>query len=128
VGTHDWEAAVAARSNLLVEGDAADTEQFVRELIPRLTGPVVPYPQDRSLPPGDAIVLVANVDALPDGDQRDLMSALDDPTRRLQVVCTSATPLFNRVERGEFLAALYYRLNMIRIALSARGQVPDRQN
>lgn len=115
--THEWDAVVAARSNLLIEGHAADTERFVRELVSHLPAPVVSFPDAGGILHDDAVVLVAGVDRLGDGDQRDLMAAMDRAAGRLQVISTSATPLFDRVERGEFLPALYYRLNTIWIAL-----------
>lgn len=118
MGNYEWDAVIAARSNLLIEGDVADTQRLVGELLSNLTSPVIAFPRPGPLPDGDgAVVLVTDVDQLTPDDQRRLMSALGHPGRRIQVICTSTTPLFRRVERGEFLPALYYRINVVRIIL-----------
>jgi transcriptional regulator of acetoin/glycerol metabolism len=39
-------------------------------------------------------------------------------TADVQVVSTSSTPLFPRVERGEFLNRLYYQLNVVYLDLT----------
>jgi hypothetical protein len=121
VRNHDWDTVVAARSNVLIEGDRADTERFVSELTPHLHGPVVSFPQSASIEDDEGVVLVADVDRLDGAGQRTLMAVIERGNGRLQIICTSTTPLFDRVERGDFLSALYYRLNTIWIGLPRVG-------
>ena len=117
---YEWDAAVAARTNLLIEGNAAAAERLVRELLSEVGGPVVTFPRS-DLPAGAGVVLVSGVDHLTPDDQERLMDALNG-SDGLQVLCTCAEPLYRRVERGEFLSGLYYRLNMIRIVLPPDGR------
>lgn len=122
MGNYEWDAVVAARANLLIEGDSAETTRLVGELLSNLTGPVIGFPRADPLPDGDVgVLLVADVDRLTVENQQALMSALNRTDRRLQVICTSSTPLYRRVERGDFLPALYYRLNVVRIILPSPG-------
>ena len=44
--------------------------------------------------------------------------ALLSPTDAFKVISTTPRPLLARVERGDFLEALYYRLNVITIDAS----------
>lgn len=121
MGNYEWDAVVAARSNLLIEGDVADTKRLVGELLSNLTSPVIAFPRADPLPDNGTVVLVADVDRLTARDQERLMAVLGHPDRRFQVICTSTTPLFRRVERGDFLADLYYRINIVRIILPSPG-------
>lgn len=113
---HDWQAVVAARSNVLIEGDGPAVERYARDLLSHLKGPIVSFPDSDTMPHRDGVVLVADVDRLDDADQVALMTAMEQAAGRLQIVCTSTTSLFRRVERGDFLSALYYRLNTVWIA------------
>ena len=119
---HEWQAVVGSRSNLLIEGDGVLMERFVSELIPHLQGPIVSFPDSGTMPDPEAVVLVADVDRLDDSDQQALMAAIDRADGRMQIISTSTTPLFRRVENGDFSAALYYRLNTVWIELSPSGR------
>ena len=55
-----------------------------------------------------------NVDLLDNGEQRRLFDVIEDH-RRLVVMSVTPTGLFERVQRGEFIEALYYRLNTVRV-------------
>jgi DNA-binding NtrC family response regulator len=63
---------------------------------------------------------VAELDA---NDQRFLLGWLNGPGGRTQVISLTSQPLFPLVERGLFLADLYYRLNIVRpeVGLSVRA-------
>jgi hypothetical protein len=122
VRNHDWEAVVVARSNVLIEGDGPAAERFVRDLLSNLKGPVVAFPESETIFNRESVVLVADVDRLDEADQRALMAAMERACGGLQIICTSTTSLYRRVERGEFLSALYYRLNTVWIALPPGGR------
>jgi sigma-54-interacting transcriptional regulator len=122
VRTHEWQAVVSSRSNVLIEGDGALTERFVRELIPHLQGPIVSFPDSGTTLDPEGVVLVSDVDRLDAPDQQALMVAIERGNGRLQIISTSTTPLFRRVENGDFLATLYYRLNTVWIELSPGGR------
>jgi sigma-54-interacting transcriptional regulator len=60
-----------------------------------------------------ATVVVQEIAALP-ADALDALARLIDQTEpRIQVVATSSTSVYERVQRGEFPEDLYYRLNVI---------------
>jgi DNA-binding NtrC family response regulator len=58
-------------------------------------------------------LIVRDVAALTATDQQQLMGWLERGERS-QVLSTSAEPLYVLVERGQFLADLFYRLTVIR--------------
>lgn len=107
---------------MLIEGDGPAVERYARDLLSHLKGPIVSFPDSDTMPHRDGVVLVADVDRLDDADQLALMTAMEQAAGRLQIVCTSTTSLFRRVERGDFLSALYYRLNTVWIALPPGGR------
>jgi Sigma-54 interaction domain len=61
--------------------------------------------------------VLQNIAALDRPDQARLRVWLDDPTRRTQVVSTTAYPLFPLVDCHVFDATLYYRLNLVRFCV-----------
>ncbi|MGE3707215.1 MAG: sigma 54-interacting transcriptional regulator, partial [Vicinamibacterales bacterium] len=63
-------------------------------------------------------VVLREVGQLSPLDQVRLLDWLERAVGRTQVVSTSSTPLLSQVEEGEFLSALYYRLNTICVDLA----------
>lgn len=64
-------------------------------------------------------IIIWNVDRLDAPQQRRLLEFIERSGAAVQIISVSTTELFDRVERGEFLDALYYRLNVIRIEVDA---------
>jgi len=60
-------------------------------------------------------LIVWNVDSLAPDRQRELLAWIDARRACVQVIAVTANELFTRVQRGEFLDALYYRVNTVRI-------------
>ena len=73
------------------------------------------------LPPEDAArtLILHDVDALSPEERRRLLSWLDEPVRTVQVVATTARPLWPLVESGNFDPSLYYALNVVYLNLSS---------
>jgi hypothetical protein len=60
-------------------------------------------------------LLVSDVDRFTTDQQERLLEYLNGPCHSAQVISTATTDPFQRVMRGDFLADLYYRLNVVRI-------------
>lgn len=118
----DWRRAAIAQHNMLLEGTAASIDAVLPILAPHLREPV--WWQRRGIPLALPLetcgtLVLQNIAALDAHDQARLRVWCDDPARRTQVVSTTSYPLFPLVDCGVFDATLYYRLNVVRFALSA---------
>jgi hypothetical protein len=118
--TLEWDAVARQRRNALVEASPAVAAQLLEALRPHLRAPVHEYRPEMQLSmpqltEGTLILLEAA--NLAPGEQALLLKALTDYKRSVQVVSTSSEALFPRVERGTFDAALYYRLNVVRLTI-----------
>jgi DNA-binding NtrC family response regulator len=58
-------------------------------------------------------IVLRNIAALTTEDQQRLLDWLTEVSGTTQTLTTSATPLTPSLERGTFLDALYYRLNVL---------------
>ena len=110
---------LTSRPNVLIEGPEAATEAMLRALRPHCREPQSDW--------GDALgeqrpptLIVRDVAALTAIDQQHLMRWLDR-CEWSQVLSTSAQSLFSLVERGQFLADLFYRLNVFRFDVATSG-------
>jgi Sigma-54 interaction domain len=110
---------LTSRPNVLIEGPEAATEAMLRALRPHCREPRSDW--------GDALgeqrpptLIVRDVAALTAIDQQHLMRWLDR-CEWSQVLSTSAQSLFSLVERGQFLADLFYRLNVFRFDVAMSG-------
>ena len=104
-------------ANMLIQRRSKrETEAALAILLPHLGRPISTWQGD-SAPPVDgcATLVVADVDGLTPNQQCRLLHWLDARPRRVQVVATSATPVFPLVQFGLFSEALFYRLNTILI-------------
>jgi hypothetical protein len=115
----DWRAMLTMRPNVLIEGPEAATEAVLRALRPHCAEPASDW--------GDMLgdqhpptLIVREVAALTATDQQRLQQWLDSGERS-QVLSTTAQSLFSLVERGLFLEALFYRLNVVRLDVQKGG-------
>ena len=103
--------------NALVVGSSSVVRAAIAALLPHLPQPVSQYESGVSTPPfanARGTLVLWNVDLLDNGEQRRLFDVIEDH-RRLVVMSVTPTGLFERVQRGEFIEALYYRLNTVRV-------------
>jgi hypothetical protein len=65
----------------------------------------------------EADLVIREVHALSESEQAALMRLLEtaSETCRRRIIATSSASVFDRVERGTFMAALFYRLNVVHI-------------
>jgi len=117
--------------NALVIGSSNVARAAMTALLPHLRQPVSPYNRGVSRPPfvkAQGTLVVWNVDLLDSGEQRRLFDVTEDH-RQLVVISVTTTGLFERVQRGEFIEALYYRLNTVRVhAQTLLRQMADAQS
>lgn len=114
----EWLVLRARRPNVLLTGAHATTEVVMATLREYLIAPICYWAPNVTLPaPRDvATLLVCEVASLSLDQQQILLSWLDQvEPGETQVVSITALELFPLVERGSFLEALYYRLNILRL-------------
>jgi hypothetical protein len=115
-----------SQQNVLLEGPEPATKGFLDVLIPHVMAPVL-WDQPgvpRELRAGDrGTLILRNVGELSAEAQQRVLRWLDDASLdgQIQIVSTSATPLFPLVERGLFDSRLYYRLNVVLLDLQLSG-------
>ena len=73
------------------------------------------------VPPGDdtRTLILHDIDALSSEEQQQLLRWLQGDFGRVQVVATTARPLWSLVESGCFDSSLYYALNVVYLKLSS---------
>jgi hypothetical protein len=106
----------------LVAFDALVAPRALTMLLSQLSHPIAQWDPARSghLPRHSAGTLViSRVETLNDRQQQELLDFLDDRSGAVQIISVATTELHQRVERGEFSEALFYRLNTIRIDADA---------
>jgi hypothetical protein len=124
VAEEDWAVLTTARPNLLLVGPRSLSAEFVSALLPSFRQPIsVWHASSQDAPtarPGTLVLEDANQLTLE--DQRRVDSWLGEDTP-MQVVTISPTPLYPLVERGVFLASLYYRLNVVSLTFGPSHHV-----
>lgn len=116
----EWKAVCREQCNVLLEARPGVVGRFLAALRPHLRTPIhehhskpgVPAPQ-----PTEGSVILLEVASLSQGEQAELLGWLNGCDGRVQVAATSSEPLFPLVECGSFDATLFYRLNIVRIAI-----------
>jgi hypothetical protein len=116
---HEWRALLQYHPNMLLEGNESDLEETLvalkKDFYPRLVSWVETDPM---FDPGvHASIIVREIARLPASSRDGLHRWLASASRPIQIVSTSSIPLFPLVERNEFPAGLYYRLNVIRLTV-----------
>ena len=117
--TVEWRSP---RHNVLLEGSELSTLAVLRLLEPHLPEPVIRNRRGSplQLPDGDIGALILEEVSDLSGDEQARLLAWIDCRAQTQIVSATERPLFARVMRGFFDAALYYRLNVIVVELERR--------
>ena len=118
----EWHALTTLRPNLLLEGKLTATDPALRALRRHLVEPLrcwrattqLTLPQDHH---HGSLLLLAVASSSAE-DQARLCEWLHQGPKHVQVISTSTQPLFAAVERGNFLADLYYRLAIVRLTVT----------
>ena len=119
----DVDLARINKANLLVVGTERLVLGLVSSLVDDANSDVMIRCRDGllRLPPTSSqsgTVVLRDVDALKQEEQRRLLDWVDSANNRSQVVSTASAPLLPLVEARAFDAALYYRLNTVYIDLT----------
>ena len=122
----EWDAVFQGNHNFLLVGTASATNEMLVAMTPHLPAPLQRYNSKagRQVPqPSDGTLILLEVARLDAKQQIELLRWLEqfDHRSHVQVVSTTSKPLFSLVERGAFLADLYYKLNVVRIDLNGSG-------
>lgn len=117
----DWDTIITVRQNVLLYGAPSALDAVLAALRPYLCEPIhrwAPHTEP-CLPHFVAGTLVLEqATACQQVQQQALWEWLNEADRRVQVITTTDQPLFDLVERGDFLASLYYRLNTLYLDVS----------
>jgi hypothetical protein len=127
----DWAAIMEAQPNVLICGES----MFIDSFLGVLSGHCVP-PLRRIAHSGalgllsnieEGTVVLENADRYTVEDQKMVLDWIAYTAAGIQVITTTGTPLFDLVEQGQFLDALFYRINTVYLELScpADGSLPE---
>jgi hypothetical protein len=120
-----WLLSQDARPNILLDcGPGVDA---VADYVTRLCA----APRERCRLPGalalpaskSGTLLLENVEQLTPPQQAALHEWMSTGCADVQIVSIAASPLAHLVQRGEFLEALFYRLNVIRLEVPASAVI-----
>ena len=117
----DWSMLQGRHPNVLVTGPREATDAFIRVITPSLRHPIhrLSCRTPLDLPAARGTILLEDVDALSREQQERLTFWLDiAQSAASQTIALTTMPLYGRVQSGEFLDALYYRLNVVHLQVS----------
>jgi hypothetical protein len=109
--------------HVLLVGNDASISPALERLRPQLRRPISHWrPAVATDPPRvtSGALIIWGVDALSLDRQRDLLAWMTAAGANVQIVSISESQLFPRVWQKAFLDDLYYRLNMVCVALDGR--------
>jgi sigma-54-interacting transcriptional regulator len=117
----DWSLLEAGHPNVLLVGPHDATRSFLVTITPWLQPPVRRIACDTmlSLPAAAGTLVLDDVDLLPDQEQHALLQWLEITQSVPQLISLTTGPLYERVQTGGFLAALYYRLNLVHLQVDS---------
>jgi sigma-54-interacting transcriptional regulator len=123
----EWNLVVRGHHHLMLVGTPSVTNDLLVAMKPHLRDPLHEYTPSAggSVPqPSDGTLVLSEVARLDAKQQRQLLQWLDQVNEdmRVQVVSTTAEPLFSLVQAGAFLVDLYYKLNVVLLNLTRPGE------
>jgi hypothetical protein len=124
----EWDAVSRGHHNFMLVGTPSATNEMFAAMTPHLRKPLQRYLAKPGLTvpqPVEGTLVLLEVARLDGKQQAQLLRWLDEFDQRLhvQVVSTTAKPLFSLVEAGAFLRDLYYKLNIVRIDLIGSARI-----
>lgn len=117
----DWDLILQTRSNALLQGPPLALKEAIAALEQYLHPPQNAASAARWFLPIGApgTLFIEHVDECTIEQQHELLEWSAGAGGSVQVITTTESLLFDMVERGGFLSALYYRLNTIHVKLDA---------
>jgi len=124
----EWDAVYQGQHNFLLVGTASATKEILTAMKPHLREPLHHYSPKAGIPvpqPVDGTLVLLEVARLDGQQQKQLLRWLEQFEQRahVQVISTTSLPLFSLVKSRKFLVDLYYKLNVVRMDLSASARV-----
>jgi Sigma-54 interaction domain len=115
----DWQTLVVTRANAVVVGQEDAALRVWTAVWPALQKPIHWVEADHLVLPRHpaGTLILQGADLLTASAQQQLLAWLEGDARSTRVLTTTQSPLFPLVESGAFLAALYYRLNVLLLLL-----------
>jgi hypothetical protein len=116
----EWRAVAREHCNVLIEGNSATADVVLEALRPHLRAPILEHRPKPGVPvplPAHGTLVLLDVADLAPREQARLLRWLHERNGAVQVASTCRERLYPLVEVGRFDASLYYRLNIVRIAL-----------
>jgi len=111
------------RVNLLLIGPEGIIQDTLYSLRPQLAQPIrtwhAPDPLELPYPSQPGTLILRDVASLSPADQSRLCNWMEQSAGRIRVVGTTSAPLMRNVDSGAFLDALYYRLNVGLVDMTA---------
>ena len=120
----DWRIVQDTLTNALLIGPRTAVNAVIEQLLPLLRPPLWTWEPDvvREPPLLDVgTLIIREVDALDSFQQRHLLESLSSPNRDIRVISLASSPVYPLVQSGDFLEALYYRLNVVCVDLEWFG-------
>jgi hypothetical protein len=121
ISADQWRTLLTERPNVILLGTHAATDSVLKALEPRLARPVwrCCARTGFALPRGSGDLVLHQLSGLSAVRQVRLLDWLTaiEGEARVQVVSTTASPIFPLVERGAFLPDIYFRLNGLTLDL-----------
>ena len=114
-------------SHVLVVGVEQDLIPALARLRPYLRGPISQWRPAVSTEPPRATkgaLIIWGVDSLDHEQQRHFLTWMDGRGANVQIISVAERPVFPLVRRKAFLEDLYYRLNMVCVALEGDPDDP----
>jgi transcriptional regulator of acetoin/glycerol metabolism len=119
----EYQLARKAHVNLMLVHSEGTAHKVTELILPELINAVTTWSPGESLDlPADSTggtIVLRDVNALPFRDQLRLLEWLDPAPQGIQVISTTQVSLHERVETGEFIDALFYRLNVVTVEVAA---------
>ena len=117
VDSVDWALIVSTKPNVLLCGDQSFTDALLVALLPHCRLPIQTLPGQSghltSVASPAGTVLLPDLASYDKAKQQGLLAWLENEGSSVQVISTTERPVFDLVERGEFLARLFYHLNVV---------------
>jgi hypothetical protein len=118
----NWCLFRVSRPSVLLIGADHDTDRAIQFITADGQDSIAGWPEAGAgrLPATPSVtLLVRNVAALVPEEQERLHQWLGERSGSVQVIATTPVPLYDLVERRQFLEALYYRLNVVCLEAAA---------
>jgi Sigma-54 interaction domain len=126
VDPFDWAAIMVAKPNVLICGESMFIDSFLTVLSSHCAPPLRRIADSAALAAlshiDEGTVVLENADRYIVPDQKRVLDWIAHTGGGIQVITTTGNPLFDLVEQGQFLDALFYCINTVYLDLSCPAE------